>query len=89
MGGGDIITSKQPQTLVRKQTHKKHFHSRSKQLAKVTHIHQEFSIITLDSTKTHIFETHQVKNTRGQKQLAFKMLCVFVKYSVTMENVQV
>ena len=75
--------------LVRKQTHEKNFHSRSKKLAKVTHIHQEFSIIMLDSTKMHnISKVPQVMNTRGQKQLAFKMFCVFVKYSVTMEKVQ-
>jgi len=47
----------------------KNFHSRSKQLAKVAHIHQGFSIITLDSTKTHnISEAPQVINTGGQKQ---------------------
>jgi len=46
--GGDLSTSVQQQTLVRKQTHDKKFHSRSKQLAEVTHIYQEFSIITLD-----------------------------------------
>ena len=59
-------------------------------MAKVTHIRQEFSIITLDLTKTHnISEAPQVINIRGQKQLSFKMLCVFVKYSVMMDKVRV
>jgi len=46
--GVDLTTSVQQQTLVRKQIHEKKIHSRSKQLAEVTHIYQEFSIITLD-----------------------------------------
>jgi len=64
-----LITSIQPPTLVREQTHEKNFHSRSKQLAKVTHIHQEFSTITLYSTKMHnISDAPQVLKTRRQKQ---------------------